>query len=94
MGQTVDIKNEEESIPLKEDLEALQDTINRIDDRIRFLCRVDSFGQGIEDKQFYEYFIHEKSEFENFLRKLKSLNDNVISQNSMSIKTIADAFKE
>ena len=54
-------KIREENNGIKTDLGLIQDIINRIDDRMRFICRVDTFGSN---EQFYGYFRNIKSEYE------------------------------
>ena len=65
-------KIREENNGIQTDLGLIQDIINRIDDRMRFICRVDTFGSN---EQFYGYFRNIKSEYEVLLRKLGNITE-------------------
>ena len=66
-------KIREENNGIKTDLGLIQDIINRIDDRMSFICRVDTFDN--EHNKMYEQFGSIKSEYEILLRKLGDITD-------------------
>ena len=74
MAQVINMKKlEEENEKLKEDIMVLQDTINRIDDRLRSLFGIDNFGY--KDLSMYEKFCGDKKYCDDIIEHLKNITD-------------------
>ena len=75
VAQVINTKKlEEENKKLKEDIMVLQDTINKIDDRLRSLFGVDNFGYK-DDLSIYNKFCGDKKCCEAVIQRLKNITE-------------------